>query len=96
MTLGNAPRQLRYIGQVVEEAPVVDARGLLCPLPIIRTAHRIKDVSPGATLILLSDDAGILEDLPAWCRSNGHELVRIEREGRVYRAEVRRGLRDLV
>lgn len=75
---------------MLEEPVVVDARGLLCPLPVIRTAQRIREIPPGSILVLLADDAGILQDLPAWCRSNGQELVRIEREGTTYRAEVRR------
>ena len=73
-----------------EQAEILDTLGLLCPVPIIRTAQKIKHLPVGAELVVLSDDAGIVEDLPAWCRSNGQEMVGIEQSGRVYRAVVRR------
>ena len=47
-------------------------------MPIIRLAERIRELEPGDTLAVLSDDAGILEDLPAWCKSHGHTLVELE------------------
>lgn len=74
----------------MDEPPLLDTLGLLCPLPIIKTATRIKDLAIGAELIVLSDDAGILEDMPAWCRSNGQELLSINQEGKFYRLRVRR------
>lgn len=74
----------------MDEPPLLDTLGLLCPLPIIKTATRIKDLAIGAELIVLSDDAGILEDMPAWCRSNGQELLSIDQEGKLYRLRVRR------
>lgn len=74
----------------MEEVPVLDTLGLLCPLPIIRTAGRIKEIPLGGVLVVLSDDAGILEDLPAWCRSNGQEFVGVERVADAYKATVRR------
>ena len=53
----------------------LDTLGLLCPMPIIKLSQLVKTVESGATIKLLSDDRGILEDLPAWCRSHGHELI---------------------
>ena len=58
-----------------EVAEVLDARGLLCPLPVIRTQDRIAALAPGALLDVLATDPGTLHDLPAWCRVHGHELV---------------------
>lgn len=73
-----------------DKPEVLDTLGLLCPLPIIKTAQKLKTVEIGAELIVLSDDAGIVEDMPAWCKSSGNELVSLLREGRVYRTTVRR------
>ncbi len=56
----------------------VDARGLLCPLPVIRTQDAIKRLAPGTVLEVLATDAGTLQDIPAWCRVHGHDLLRIE------------------
>ncbi len=56
----------------------IDARGLLCPLPVIRTQDAIKHLTPGTVLEVLATDAGTLQDIPAWCRVHGHELLKIE------------------
>lgn len=68
----------------------LDALGLLCPLPIIHTAKRMKAMRPGEVLELLSDDRGVEEDLPAWCRSQKQEFLGIWREGDVYHGYVRK------
>ena len=69
---------------------IEDARGLLCPLPVIRLAERLGAVSPGTTVLLLADDPVAEEDVRLWCRGHGQELVGVEREGRVARIRVRR------
>ena len=56
----------------------LDARGLLCPLPVIRTQDRIKGLDPGTVLEVLATDAGTIHDIPAWCRVHGHELLSID------------------
>ena len=62
-------------------AAVLDTFGLLCPMPIIKTAARFKELKRGDVLKVLSDDPGIKEDMPAWCITSGNELVRIEEAG---------------
>lgn len=69
---------------------IEDARGLLCPLPVIKLAARVGAVPPGTTVLLLADDPGALEDVRLWCRGHGQELVGVEREGQVSRIRVRR------
>jgi TusA-related sulfurtransferase len=61
----------------MSELETLDARGLLCPLPVIRTQDRVKGLEPGTVLEVLATDAGTLHDIPAWCRVHGHELVSI-------------------
>ena len=68
----------------------LDTAGLFCPLPIVKTAARIKEIPTGDILVVLSDDPGILQDMPAWCKSNGQELLGIEEAGGLYRATIRR------
>jgi len=57
----------------------LDTRGLLCPLPVIRTQDRIRQLSAGTLLEVTATDPGTMEDIPAWCRVHGHELVTAER-----------------
>lgn len=53
----------------------VDARGVLCPVPIIRLARAARDAKPGTVVELLSDDPAAQHDVPAWCRMRGHALL---------------------
>ena len=53
----------------------LDARRLLCPMPVIRTQNRIKDLNSGDQLTVHCTDPGALEDIPAWWRINGHEII---------------------
>jgi len=56
----------------------LDARRLLCPMPVIRTQNRVAELAPGDTLDVTCTDPGAANDIPAWCRINGHELIGIE------------------
>ena len=59
----------------------IDARGLYCPVPILRTRDRLRGLAPGDVLEVLADDPAILEDMPAYCRSHGHEYLGHTEEG---------------
>ena len=75
---------------VVEITQTVDAKGLSCPMPIVKTAQAIKGLSPGAILEVLATDGGSVKDFAAWCRSTGNELVDQSSSGAVYRFVIRR------
>lgn len=70
----------------------LDARGLLCPLPVIRVQDRIKQLASGDVLEVIATDPGTLHDIPAWCRVHGHRLLgsRQARDECRFRIEVRR------
>ena len=53
----------------------VDARGLQCPMPVIKTAQAMAGLSAGQTAELLATDRGTLSDIPAWTKDMGHALV---------------------
>ena len=53
----------------------LDARNLLCPLPVIRTQNMVKTLNLGDTLEVVGTDPGILNDIPAWCRISGHQVL---------------------
>lgn len=55
----------------------VDARGLRCPLPVIRLAAAAMDASAGTRITVLSTDPAARYDIPAWCRMRGHELFEV-------------------
>jgi len=59
-------------------ALIVDARNLLCPMPVIRTQDAVVKLQPGDLLRVLCTDPGVLHDIPAWCRVHGHEVCDIE------------------
>lgn len=56
----------------------LDARHLLCPLPVIRTQDKVNSLHNGDTLEVVATDPGATNDIPAWCRINGHKLVNID------------------
>lgn len=53
----------------------LDARRLLCPLPVIRVQDRVKCLSVGDILEVICTDPGVMSDIPAWCRINGHHIL---------------------
>jgi tRNA 2-thiouridine synthesizing protein A len=53
----------------------LDARRLLCPMPVIRTQNMINDLKSGDTLEVSCTDPGALHDIPTWCRINGHRII---------------------
>lgn len=75
---------------VLEIAARVDARGLSCPMPIVKTAQAVKALAPGALVEVLATDPGSQRDFVAWSRSTGHELVEQTTEGNVHRFVIRR------
>jgi tRNA 2-thiouridine synthesizing protein A len=68
----------------------VDARGLSCPMPIVKTATLIRGVAAGTLVEVLATDPGSVKDFAAWTRSTGHELVESGQEGSVYRFLIRK------
>ena len=49
--------------------------GLLCPLPVVRTQDRARTLAPDDVLVVHCTDPGALNDIPAWCRINGHQVL---------------------
>ena len=54
---------------------VVDARGLRCPLPVIRLAQTARDTEPGAVIEVWATDPAARADIPAWCRMRGQDFL---------------------
>ncbi len=63
---------------------VLDAKGLMCPMPIVQLAKKFKTMNVGEEIELLATDMGSKADVPAWCQRTGNELVETREEGGVY------------
>ncbi|MGZ9276428.1 MAG: sulfurtransferase TusA family protein [Candidatus Limnocylindrales bacterium] len=75
---------------LLEITQTVDARGLSCPMPIVKTAQAMKALPSGAILEVLATDAGSVKDFAAWSKATGNELVEQSSDGAVYRFVIRR------
>ncbi len=53
----------------------LDARRMLCPMPVIKTQNKVKELVAGDTLDVICTDPGALSDIPAWARINGHKVL---------------------
>ncbi len=69
---------------------VLDLKGLMCPLPVVKVSKAIKDVPVGGLIEATATDPGVLADIPAWTKSTGHEMVKTERDGKNIKFWVRR------
>ncbi len=64
---------------------LLDAKGLNCPLPILKAKKALKDMPLGGTLEVLATDPGSVADFAAFCRTTGNELVEETQDGKVFR-----------
>jgi tRNA 2-thiouridine synthesizing protein A len=68
----------------------VDARGLSCPMPIVKTAQAIRTIDSGELIEVLATDPGSVKDFAAWSRTTGNELIEQTADGGVFRFVLRR------
>jgi tRNA 2-thiouridine synthesizing protein A len=71
------------------DAIKLDARGLKCPMPIVRTAQKMKELTSGQLLEVVATDPGAVADFAAWSRSTGNELVESSAAGGEFRFVLR-------
>ena len=69
----------------------LDARGLNCPLPLLKTRQAVRALQAGALLEVTATDAGSARDIPEYLRQSSHELVRHEQDEREFRFLIRCG-----
>ena len=68
----------------------LDCVGLYCPMPIVKTAARMKELKKGEVLEVVADDKGIKLDMPAWCQTTGNEFLGIEEQAGEIKVYVRK------
>jgi len=69
---------------------ILDCFGLSCPMPILKTSVKIKEMKQGQVLEVQSDDDGIEKDMPAWCEMTGNEYIGQIKENGEYHVYVRK------
>ncbi|WP_338657099.1 sulfurtransferase TusA family protein (plasmid) [Sporosarcina psychrophila] len=70
---------------------LLDAKGLACPMPIVKTKKAMNDMETGQILEIHATDKGAQADLAAWSRSGGHELVQSTEENGVFKFWIKKG-----
>ncbi|HVL89566.1 MAG TPA: sulfurtransferase TusA family protein [Actinomycetota bacterium] len=74
----------------VQADKVLDVKGLLCPLPVIKLSKAIKEIDVGQIVEMQATDPGAEPDMDAWVKNTGHEMVDHTAEGDVFTFWVRR------
>lgn len=77
-------------GKTVE----IDARGLQCPGPIVQVFQTMKNLKDGDMVAVSATDPGFLNDIKSWCANTGNRLLKVEEEGAVIKALIRKGRGD--
>jgi tRNA 2-thiouridine synthesizing protein A len=68
----------------------LDAQGLKCPMPVVKTSKEVKAISVGGILEVLATDPGSMADITAWTKSTGNELLKAVKDGDVFKFYIRR------
>ena len=77
----------------IEMVSSLDCSGLLCPLPVYKTAIALGKLEPGDVLDLITTDPGALEDIPAMARQRGDTVLASEDRGSTQRFLIEKGTR---
>jgi tRNA 2-thiouridine synthesizing protein A len=85
-----APRFELYVLRFTALEIQVDARGLLCPIPILRLEKALRGEPGGTVALLRATDPAAVEDVRAFCRETGHSLLEERREGEVLIFRIRK------
>lgn len=72
----------------MEEAVLIDVRGLKCPLPVLKTARRMQPYPAGTRFVVLATDPLASIDMPHFCQESGHRLLADSRDGEELRFEI--------
>lgn len=74
-----------------EPDKVLDARGLMCPMPVVKAGKEMRAMAEGQVLKIIATDRGAVADVPAWAFDSGNELLEWHEEGDTFVFFVRRG-----
>ena len=71
-------------------ARTLDVKGLSCPLPIVKTAQALKQLTAGDLVEVLATDPGSVKDFAAWSKTTGNDILETSQEGGVFRFVLRK------
>ena len=71
-------------------AKTLDVKGMLCPMPVIKAKQAISQVPVGGVLEVIATDPAAKEDIPAWVRRAGHDLISMQQENETFKFYVKR------
>jgi tRNA 2-thiouridine synthesizing protein A len=74
----------------MESTQTLDARGLNCPLPILRTKKSLSGLKSGETLKVVATDPGALKDMASFCTQTGNTLLESRQSGADYEFVIRK------
>jgi tRNA 2-thiouridine synthesizing protein A len=74
-----------------KEDKLLDATGMMCPMPVVKAAREMKSLAPGQILKIVATDRGALADIPAWAEDTGNELIDAQSDGVRHVFLVRKG-----
>jgi tRNA 2-thiouridine synthesizing protein A len=74
----------------MQKDETLDCKGLMCPMPIVKLAKKLKELPVGKVVEMISDDIGSKEDVPAWCRRTGNQLVETREDKGVFYYYIKR------
>ena len=69
---------------------VLDLKGLLCPIPVVKISNAIKEVEFGDVIEATATDPGVMMDIPAWCSTTGNELISMDETDDVFTFRIKR------
>ena len=72
------------------EPTILDAKGLRCPLPVLKARKTLKDLPAGSMLRVLATDPGAVKDFEAFCKTTGHRLVSASQAGDVLTFDIQK------
>ncbi|OZU89126.1 hypothetical protein CIL03_08945 [Virgibacillus indicus] len=75
----------------MESVKVLDAKGLACPMPIVKTKKAMDQINSNEILEVHATDKGAENDLAAWVKSGGHEIVKSTEEDEVLKFWIKKG-----
>ena len=74
----------------MQKDETLDCKGLMCPMPIVKLAKKMKELPVGKVVEMISDDVGSKEDVPAWCKRTNNELLEMKEEKGVFYYYIKR------
>jgi tRNA 2-thiouridine synthesizing protein A len=74
----------------IKTVQTLDLKGMVCPIPIVKVSQAVKAIQVGEAIEAFATDPGVLGDIPAWCKTSGNELVKMEKIEKNFRFVVRK------